>query len=174
MRFVLLLALTATLFLVQTSLPPAASWPGRPDLLLVLVFAWGLVLGPSQAVAALALVGLMLEAVSAAPAGTQVLALAPAVALSIVRRAEIMAHPVLLGVVLMPLVSLAFYGVTALALATAGPGGDPLGGFVDLWLPAIASNVLATPVVYASIVALTGALGLTRSGVGVVRRVVRE
>jgi len=174
MRFSLLLVLTAALFTVQTSLPPSAGWPGRPDLLLVLVFGWGLVLGPPQAVAALGLAGVLSEAASAAPPGTQLLALAPAAALSILRRAEIMEHPVLLGVVLMPLVTLASYGITAVVLLATGMGGGSLDGLVDQWLPGLAGNVVLTPLMHTAITFLAEVLGLTRSGIGTVRRVVRE
>ncbi|MEK7215548.1 MAG: rod shape-determining protein MreD [Chloroflexota bacterium] len=158
-------------FTAQTVLigPGGGGLPARPDILVILVFVWGIVLGPTQAIIAGAIAGVLQECVSAAPAGTQLLAFVPVVLLSGVRRVEVIEHPLALAMVMSPFTTAIYAGITALCLATAGWQVEWVGNLVGVIAPTALSNFFLTPFFYLLVVMAVEVFGFTRPGGGVPR-----
>ncbi len=173
MKLAVLVFFSLLCFVAQTVLIPAGSggFPARPDVLVVFVFAWGLLLGPTQAIIAGSLAAVLQEFVSAAPAGTQLLAMAPVVLLSGVRRIEVIEHPLALALVVSPIVTALYSGLTALCLGAAGWQFDWLGSLVEVIGPTALSNLMLTPVFYLLVVVVVELFGFTRAGGGATRPV---
>lgn len=171
MKLVVLAFFSLICFTAQTVLigPGSGGFPARPDILVVLVFVWGIVLGPTQAIIAATIAGVLQECVSAAPAGTQLLAFVPVALLSGVRRVEVIEHPLALALVLSPVATGLYAGITALCLAMAGWRVDWVGSLIDITVPTTLSNLLLTPVFYLLVVIAVAVFGFTRPGGGVPR-----
>ena len=176
MKLAVLVFLSLLCFVAQTVLVPAG--PGvflaRPDILVVFVLCWGLLLGPNQALFAGTLAAVLQEWVSAAPPGTHLLAMVPVVLLSIVRRIEVIEHPLALALVVSPAATALYSGVTAFCLAAAGWQVDWVGSLVEVVAPTALSNLLLTPVFYLLVVVAVELFGFTRPGGGIPRPLSQE
>ena len=161
MKPLTLTVVALSLLFIQSSVLPAPSGAlsARPDLLLLFVLAWSLVFGQGQGVAAAGLAGVLLDTVSAAPLGAHLVALAPAVLLTTLRRVEFTDSPLALSLVLAPMATAAYYLVLALTLQLNGWHVDWTDGVLLVLAPAMVVNLLLSPFFYWGVTALARRLG---------------
>ena len=171
MRFATLLALALLFLVIQTVvLGPGAGLLVRPDLLLLLVVLWGLTLGVSQGLMAATVAGLLSDSVSAAPLGMHVLALMAASLVVAVRRIELVESRFALALVIAPLGTAVYYGVSVLVLQFSGWPVDWPAAAAARLVPALLINTAVTAPLYVLISLIAERLGAPYTGV-VVRRI---
>lgn len=169
MRFLNVLVLSILLLLLEVGLEPGRAPLVRPDFLLVATLLWGLTLGMQQALLSAAVAGLLLDAVSAAPMGMHVVALMVSTLPALLRDRELVESRFVLALLLSPVATALYYGVTLLVLLTTGRPIDWAGQLVERVAPAAVLNTLLTIPLYVVIALLAARLGMSYAGTAVRR-----
>jgi rod shape-determining protein MreD len=145
----LLAPLLALVALVQTTLVPLL--PGgtaRPDLLLIIIVAWGIVRGGGEAALWGLLGGLFLDLLSGVPFGLQTLGLAAIGLLADLMETNFFRSNVLLPLAAICIASVLYHIVEAAALQTFGYPIDWEPYALGVILPTALANTILMPFIY--------------------------
>lgn len=166
MKVLTLVVLALLLLLLQSSalLPRAGFFAWRPDLMLLLVIFWGLFFGPAQGLAAAAVAGLMLDALSAAPLGAHLGALVPVVVLSALTDQSLVASRFFRSLLLTLVGTGIYYLILGLLLQLHGRSVDWPGSVPGVLVPSALWNLVVSPLFYVGTHALASRLGGSSGG----------
>ena len=172
MKILVLTFLALILLFIQSSvLTPFGAWfPARPDLLLLLVIAWGVAFGYGQGVVALALCGFLMDLASALPMGGHVLALVPVLILLLLFERQLMASKIVSSLLLVFSATFLYYLSLAIVLQFSGRHVDWGGSLVQTVVPGALINVVVSPLFFWVTAALASWLGVSRGGSSAVPR----
>ncbi len=145
----LLIPLLAVLALAQTTLTPMlpADW-ARPDLLLILVVAWGIVRGSGEATLWGLGGGLLLDLLSGVPFGLQTLGLAAVGLLADLMETNFFRSNILIPLAAIFVATLLFHIIEAAAMQTTGYPIDWQPFLFRIVIPTAGVNTLLMPIVY--------------------------
>lgn len=141
------LFLLATL-LQSSFLPTPALIQAQPNLVLILVAAWGVTRGASQAIAWATIGGLLLGLTSAAPLGSLALALLPVALITYVGQLRLVADERLLALGVAFLGTLFYGAILILILQATGRPADWGDSYRLLFLPGALINALFIALAY--------------------------
>lgn len=164
MRFLITLALATALTVVQAVLFPHGGPLPRPDLLVVYVTLWGVMLGLQQGLLAATLGGLLADSLSAGPFGAGLLALLAAACVAALRERHLVDSRFLLCLLLAPLATAVYYGVDLLILQLAGWSFEWSAQTTELVVPALLANTVGTALLYPALALAAARLGMPYSG----------
>jgi len=162
-RFVAAVAVIVGAVAFQTAVLSRVTLLGiRPDLLLVIVVTWALVRGPDEGRVVIFVSALFYGLLIADPAGFPLIAMAPALPLTLLRDSGLVQSKFVMSLVIIGAATLAYEVIYTLLLTLADGGADVIATFTHVYLPAVLVNLAAAPFVYFLFVQFSGDLRARR------------
>lgn len=129
--------------LIEASVLPLFRIAGlQPNLVLVILVAWLMVRGSSEAFVLIPIGGVVLGLTESAPLGTALIALAPIALLHDLHGAHLREGGIIPAVAFTVLMTVVFHLVYLLAYTVSGQSGDWIGAFLRVTVPACLLNVI--------------------------------
>jgi rod shape-determining protein MreD len=120
----------------------------QPNLVLVVLVAWLMIRGSTEAFILIPLAGVFLGLADGAPLGTSLIALAPIAFLQEIRGTRLTESGLVLTIAFTVLMTLVYNGVYFLIYAAAGDAGSLVSSLIDVIVPTTFLNVVVLLPVY--------------------------